>query len=710
MTSMWFLLFLLVDPWGTLSVSGHRCTETRHSGLIERVTFDCSSRNIRLLPVNISSRATELNLANNNISVVPKNAFRQLPNLTRLDLSRCSIYVLEKECFTGLLRLQTLIMERNCFDAARLPRDMFAGLTSLRVLAIARQYISTTIPVAILDDLKELRTLSVNTQDIPLPEVYGKLPKLTTLELVAWWNRSDPRATFYQNNPLAAQTYAAIRHSNVHTLMIRGAASIPTSPEAFSNFKNLRTLNFACSKIVNIRETLMSFGRIVNSPIDTIILDGTYRFNLQFLNDTYDINDFCDGPLWKNLRRLSVRNIGLKTFVPRDVNCLPKLQELSVGYNSLSFTPSNNSTDSRHLASLHDIDMAYSNRVGPGFRYKYCRSCSVLFQAEYFLPRVPRLQSVVNSPILDTLVTDDTYPPNFFLPHSVRYVDASSSVFNLLSSYVKVLSFSRHNSVLFLNVSGAHILSRVNGLLVGLTQLQVLDASDGVVESIHPDFLRHLPLLRVLNQSHNSLGNGNNNFSSIFSFGRTLEDVDLSDNNLKYIDPSSFSECTSLKKIKLRHNTFRSFHIALDNLTSLDLLDISENRLPYLNESFTRALDKLRETKPFAVDLRRNQFSCNCASFPFIRWLQTTSVDIVGRTDMKCLFQSSWKRLMDVSERDLPARCNRSHLQLWLYGLVGVLVVILMIATIAVVSKCFLHRRSRNPLVYLALNTYARGG
>ena len=710
MTSLWFLLFLLCDPWGTLSVSGNRCTETRHSSLIERVTFDCSSRNIRKLPVNISSRATELNLAKNNITVVPKNAFRQLPNLTRLDLSRCNIYELKKECFAGLLRLQTLIIERNYFDAARLPRETFAGLTSLQFLAIARQRFFTTIPVAILDDLKELRTLSVNTQNVPLPEVYGKLPKLTTLELVARWNRSDPRATFYQNNPLAAQTYAAIRHSKVHTLMIRGGASIPTNPEAFSNFKNLRTLNFACSKMFNIRQTLLSLGRIVNSPIDTIILDGTYRFNLKFLNDSYDINYFCDGPLWKNLRRLSLRNVRLKTFLPRDVNCLPKLQELSVGYNSLSFTTSNSSTDSRHFASLHDIDMSYSNLAGPHFRYRYCYLCTVLLQAEDFLPRVPRLQRVVNSPILDTLVTDDTYPPHYFVPHSVRYVDASSSVFYLRSSYVKVLSFARPNNVLFLNVSGTHILNRVNGLLVGLTQLQVLDASDGVVESIHPDFLRHLPLLRVLNQSYNSLGKGNNNFSAIFSFGRTLEEVDLSENNLKYIDPSSFSECTSLKQITLRHNAFRSFHIALDNLMSLDLLDISENRLPYLNESFTRALDKLRETKPFAVDLRRNQFSCDCASLPFIRWLQTTSVDIVGRTDMKCMFQSSWKRLMDVSAGDLPARCNRSQLHLWLYGLVGVLVVILVIATISVVCKCFRHRRSRNPLVYLALNTYARGG
>ncbi|KAI0239705.1 hypothetical protein LSAT2_009565, partial [Lamellibrachia satsuma] len=72
-----------------------------------------SSHNITRLPVNVSSRATQLNLAYNNIAIVPQNAFRHLPNLTKLDLSDNRISILQKNCFAGLVHLRQLILPSN---------------------------------------------------------------------------------------------------------------------------------------------------------------------------------------------------------------------------------------------------------------------------------------------------------------------------------------------------------------------------------------------------------------------------------------------------------------------------------------------------------------------------------------------------------------------------------------------------------------------
>ena len=172
--------------------------------------FDCSARNIARLPINISSRATQLNLADNDITVVLENAFIHLPNLVHLDLSNNEIKNLQKYCFVGLVNLRELIMPENKLDPIRLPRETFAGLPSLQVLAIAFQGKGGHYPLAIIEPLIELRTLSVTNQNVSLPEIYGRLPKLTTLIL-------DGTHQSYDLSTVTVNTFAVLRNSNVST-------------------------------------------------------------------------------------------------------------------------------------------------------------------------------------------------------------------------------------------------------------------------------------------------------------------------------------------------------------------------------------------------------------------------------------------------------------------------------------------------------------
>ncbi|KAK2162904.1 hypothetical protein NP493_1497g00003 [Ridgeia piscesae] len=437
----------------------------------------------------------------NNIRTIPTYAFQHLPNLTLLNLTFCGIRVLEENCFAGLLHLRELVIPRNEFNAARLPRETFACLPSLQLLSMAEQGKAGEYPTGILEDLSELRTLSVTSQGINLPDVYGRLPKLDTLIL----DGSVNDLTSQKMSRITADTFAAIRDSNVTTLIIRSASLVNIDAGTFSNFKNLRAFIVYTNKPLNVKKAVFALGHMVNTSIDTVVLDGTFHYDIIYGLQAYDINYFCDGPVWKNLKHLSLRNVRLATFVPRDVPCLSALQELSVAYNHMTFSMPYDTGKMHHLPQLRIIHISRANVGGPGYIYHYCHSSIFRFQADDFFPRVPQFRRVDNSTVPEETAKEYTYSPDVFLQPAVRYIDASASNFKHVSRVGKVISFSHPNSVLILNVSGTHILNRVNGLLVGLTQLQVLDASDGVVESIHPDFLRHLPLLRVLNQSHNSL-------------------------------------------------------------------------------------------------------------------------------------------------------------------------------------------------------------
>ena len=482
----------------------------------------------------------------------------------RLDLSNNEIKNLQKNCFVGLVNLRELIMPENILDPIRLPRETFAGLPSIQVLAIAFQGKGGHYPLAILEPLIELRTLSVTSQNVSLPEIYGRLPKLTTLIL-------DGTHQSYDLSTVTVNTFAVLRNSNVTTLTLRHAFVKRIELGAFSNFKKFRVLNLCCNDYMDLKQVVLSLGKSENNSIDTVILDGTNG------KDIYDINYFCDGGLfWQNVKTLSLRSIGLTTFIPRDANCLSGLQEIYIDYNPLILPVTLQSNLTHYFKHLKKVVMTYSNVPGPGYLYKYCYNWRrTQFHIEYYITQYPHQIPEFNVTAFRANAVTSTHQVQFYIPSSVNIVDVSDSNFRSTSTNSGLFSFSRENNVLVLNIFGTRSIARSGGILVGLTQLQILDASHGIVESIHPEFLKQLPSLRVLNQSHNKIGAADNDFFAIFSSAQLLEDIDLSTNGLRYINRNAFYKLTKLKLINLGNNAFRHFDIQMNSLTSLELLNLS---------------------------------------------------------------------------------------------------------------------------------------
>ena len=70
-------------------------------------------------------------------------------------------------------------------------------------------------------------------------------------------------------------------------------------------------------------------------------------------------------------------------------------------------------------------------------------------------------------------------------------------------------------------------------------------------------------------------------------------------------------------------------------------------------------------------------------------------LSFVGRTDMTCLVHDSHKLLIDISLQDLLDECNGSGRYVWIYGLLGIVVVTLVVTMIAVLFKYIYVRRTR---------------
>ena len=648
------------------------CDQSSASG--EWILFDCSSRNISRIPSDIPNCTMELHLEKNNITTLPAESFRTLSKLVVLDLSHNHINHLETRCFVGLTQLRKLNLHGNDLDLVRLSKGTFAGLPSLRILAIAGQGTIGQYPVAILEGLTELHTLSVRGEHTHFPEVYGRLPHLTTLDV----NGGEIRR-------VTGDMFSAIRDSNITQLVIRGTNINVIEAGSFSNFANLRLLNFTCNRNLTIRHAISSLGQTQNSGIDTVILDVMKTRTINLL----DFQDFCsDTTFWKRIRRVSLRHNGLRAVVVRNIQCLSELEEFYASHNAvrLGSFPANEDmhTFSSRFRKLRVVDISYNANLDSELMDERCRNgFDSNFDTNEDLLSLHESQPVAHAVSRTALQTPDpvdyTNAKRFTLPTNLRYIDGSQITSSGRDSWSSQYFFNTDNNLVYLNLSGTKSVRHLNCLVVGLTKLQVLDTSHGFLHSLGDELFRYMPSLRVLNLSNNALGKGQTNYQKVFSFTQRLEDIDLSNNGIRHIHPKTFSMCKHVKLLKLKNNEFYDINLDLNGLTSLRLIDLRSNRLPFLRSAFTDQLDNVYYNT-FQLDIRNNYFVCSCDSLPFIRWLQATPIRVTGKASLSCLYNDSPELLINISALELQKSCESQKNHVWVITLVfGILLLMVLL-------------------------------
>ena len=113
-----------------------------------------------------------------------------------------------------------------------------------------------------------------------------------------------------------------------------------------------------------------------------------------------------------------------------------------------------------------------------------------------------------------------------------------------------------------------------------------------------------------------------------------------------------------MRWLKLNNNELNQVAFFVRNMTSLELLDLRGNQLTYLNETFTTELDLLYIRRRFRLDILDNPFTCDCSTVPFVRWVQNTSVQLVGRDNIMCTYEEPEVPMLNVYLPHLVERCR----------------------------------------------------
>ncbi|KAI0230007.1 hypothetical protein LSAT2_019590 [Lamellibrachia satsuma] len=628
---LYFAIFQVIVEFAD---SQHHCAESRV--VVDRhleVTVDCTPTHLSTIPVGaFPEDTTHLVLSRLKIHAIPDNAFAQLRNLRSIDLSNNDIHTLRNASFHGLTKLKTLKLNGNAISSTE--GGVFSELPSLETLLM--------------------------TSPPHNPHFAVEYSSLAKLEVLDFFDGHIDRIDIALMNDF--------RNLNISSLAFRNQDAHSIEPGAFSNFSNLRSINLCCNGQLGFKAAIVALVQTQNTEVDTVILDNVCRRGREY--SIFDMSDFCN-QFGKKIRRLSIKDNEIIGFEAENAHCLAELRELDISYNPIiSFGPKTVSSG-KYLSYLghnmpHLCTLSFSMNTGYYDKYCGCEKAALYYDASsYFSSKSSCLAHSEEGGLVLASQTPwqdiplDVYSSeevrHLFIPPSVQSIRVEHWLPKRTAKMTRSVMINTNNNIRYISVAYTDFPIVISASCYGFHMLETIDISHCNILKLTPKYV-YFPNLKNLNISFNQLDTE----SAGLSIGcPKLEDFDMSYNQFRKIDPTMFSTSRNLKHINLDGNALQDVYLELSNLTRLETLTLRSNKLHDLGSKFTSELDSLFRVKKFTLDVRNNTFVCSCASLAFIRWIQTTGVNLVERDELTCLLSNKETLLVDVSLADLTNECRR---------------------------------------------------
>lgn len=553
--------------------------------------LDLKGNGLRNIPWNLPVSVRILKLGNNKILSLNANSLSSLKNVTHLYLS--------KNCYRWNI----------CGTSVSIDNDSFVNMNQLVFLELSYNNL-TRVPKGLP---KSLRVLQLDNNKIQIihSDDFQSLRKLKALKLEGNCPRCK-NAPFpcepCQNMSLRIHPKAFYDLKNLETLNLGGNSLQHLNPTWFEKLSRLKALylafNFLLKPITeegaflnyisSVRKIDLSFNYNLKSYPETINLSSNFS-NLRALKTLHleglvfrNIGPDTLRPLYQ-LKNLSVLNLGTNFIIRADSSIFKKLSHLKMiylGENRLYPIPEQNpQVPNVWYTQRSDFSNSqYRNSHGEDFKFRIAHT---LIKQECFdAGKVLSLNS------------------NNFLFISTKQFEGDIACLNLsgngFSSALNGSEFSFLPNLTYLDLSFNKIDLAYNFAFSELKKLQVLDISYnphyfkvfGITHKI--SFLRNLPVLRVLNMSHNGI----------------------------YTLTTKHMESKSLAELRFSHNNLGilwkekddSYRTLFTNLTNLTILDISFNKIAKLPNDIYKYLPSnlttLSISHNFLTDFKWEELRC----------------------------------------------------------------------------------------------------
>lgn len=549
------------------------CMDLSHN-LIKHIQDYAFENNTRLL---------KLDLSFNSLQTLGNNSFNGLCNLSTLLINNNNITEVDQSTLFHLPKLQLINFKRNPFNSLNLNFDGAFALTTAKLDFLPNEG-------AVENRLSGLSNLT----HLDLSGLTGKCKAKTltneTFELLPLLESIDVSAC--QINYIFIGTFRHLAFLNLldvswnKCLKSTGIKNI-TQDLPYTSITVLKVNSVRQPFDLTIQITTAIFEKLIYTNLTKLFAEGNkiQRFEegaLRMLPKTLRYlylgdNDFSYGHYFFDLYHLPVQFLNLsylfKTHDPRVLKTeqCDDQDEEGRHFNGIAKHTHPTSSDF-HMPSHQEGYSLPPFRLPPNITTIIYNDCNLQYE-------IPLLLLSGNK---------------------IKYVDASNNIFH---SWM--------------------------GPIAPLDNLEYLDLSNNFCTNISKVFFLTCTNLKTLLVKNNILGFilPDDIEGHILQHTKQLQKIDLSMNKIPTLPPKFFKHQDSLEKLYMNNNMLEDVVFEIIHMTNLSYLDLSNNRLPFLNDDIRKQLETVYiNNKNVSVDISGNHLQCTCDTLDFLQWISTTAI------------------------------------------------------------------------------------
>ena len=576
-----------------------------------------------------------LSLRFNNDIILTKQSFTGLASLERLNLTLCGLTYLKQDVFDELTNLSELDLSRNRLSEIR--DNQFARLQKLLYLDIKHNSDSIQFRSLSFAGLSHLKYLNLDHTRInkytSFPnDVFEPLHTIEELHLVGFCIDLDSYHYHQESISENLSKLSTLRKLYVDNFVV---SSLDTG---FSTLVNLEELKFDGRYAGRFRIdafSMSTFENLRNSPISTLVMDNyeiknispfafSYFGNLTALNlINLELSDWCEG------RSIDVET-GLQdtntTHLRLQLRCQGRVITL-FSIQGIERTPLE--TLDLSDGSIWGIDSMFFYSLPVSLKYLNLQRNSITDVGFYPLQRLQNLKYLDLSkqiPLSRNLANDtQDVERSYNVKHATDIARTDDGIGAVEDSVF--LSQQKTNqdcyklplSLETINISKSSLFCHFKEVLC--------DAENGLKTLILADqYLTRCSIIDIWGLLKNL---------------QKLETLNLNGNGIKTIPSGSLGPLTSLRNLRLKHNSLAILEFDLPTL-ALKTLDVSDNNVLFISTALCDKLDEIADRTGLTVYLNNNSFLCDCERIEFLAWLRGSSV-IYQREKLTCHYDSEKK-------------------------------------------------------------------
>ena len=624
------IIFLRESSTCWLGSTYSRMKKIYHSGY----AIQCNNYDLKNIPqhfpkVHNSSELCLLDLSENKITNISKNAFRKVSEIKVLLLSNNRISRLDPGAFSYLTSLLILNLSSNALHFRdSFGTGVFKPLINLEYINIKDNSISSFDGVqTLLKPLRNLRSLYLSgCYNCTFGKGFENFTYLSNVSL----SGSVGSTNLCNISVLFSNTFHYL--PQVENVYLSSCNIGTVGKSAFKPFKHINHIDISYNEelrfdgmrtvldsLVNSTVRKLNFNRINEQFEMGLMLKQDHMQPIKYLNHLEE--------LYIDLNKIEVIEEGVFGLIPKSVKFI------AISGNRLTYGKYANFLHT--LEYLESLDISYQHLNFDPFLQDHYENGMLTKNKIPVIDKNLPLNALKHSSSGQKSCLNDR-SSCVCLPPNLKYLKWRKS---FVYFHVGLLKVCAPLSLETLDLS-FNLILEWTGPVYGLERLKRLSLEENFCQNMSSYFFDTLSGLRFLNVSYNFLGpilkpNGQDD-GQHFKNLKNLEVLDLSENRITALSTDVFKNLKRLRHLNISRNMLGVWNSTLQS-NCLAILDLSDNKLETLPDSLRKYLDHInalsakhscRRTEKVKVVLTGNPIQCNCDSRPFLRWLSNSAVDI----------------------------------------------------------------------------------